>query len=41
MSVFKVGKATVTRIEETYQPVYGPPDLFPAWTDAHLKEHGH
>jgi glyoxylase-like metal-dependent hydrolase (beta-lactamase superfamily II) len=41
MSVFKVGKATVTRIEETYLPVYGPGDLFPEWTDAHLKEHGH
>ena len=41
MSIFKVGKATVTRIEETYGPIYGPGELFPEWTDAHLKEHGH
>ena len=41
MSVFKVGKATVTRIEETYQPIYTPAELFPEWTDAHLAEHEH
>ncbi len=41
MSVFKVGKATITRIEETYLPIYTPAELFPAWTDAHLAEHGH
>jgi hypothetical protein len=42
MSVFKVGKATVTRIEETYLAIYTPGvDLFPEWTPAHLKEHGH
>jgi len=41
MSVFKVGKATVTRIEETYLPIYPPAEIFPALTDAHLAEHGH
>jgi glyoxylase-like metal-dependent hydrolase (beta-lactamase superfamily II) len=41
MSVFKVGKATITRIEETYQPIYTPAELFPEWTDAHLAEHEH
>jgi glyoxylase-like metal-dependent hydrolase (beta-lactamase superfamily II) len=41
MSVFKVGKATITRIAETYGPVYAPSELFPAWTDAHLREHEH
>ncbi len=41
MSIFKVGKATVTRIEETYGPIYGPKDLFPEWSEVHLKEHGH
>ena len=41
MSVFKVGKATITRIEETYLAVYPVKDIFPDFTDAHLKEHGH
>jgi glyoxylase-like metal-dependent hydrolase (beta-lactamase superfamily II) len=41
MSVFKVGRATVTRIEETYLPVYPVQDIFKEFTDAHLKEHGH
>jgi glyoxylase-like metal-dependent hydrolase (beta-lactamase superfamily II) len=40
MSVFKVGKATVTRIEETYLPIYPAAEIFPAFTAAHLKEHG-
>ena len=30
MSVFKVGKATITRIEETYLPIYPPAEIFPA-----------
>jgi glyoxylase-like metal-dependent hydrolase (beta-lactamase superfamily II) len=41
MSVFKVGKATVTRIEETYLPIYPVTDIFPAVTDAQLAEHAH
>ena len=41
MSIFVVGKATVARIEETYQPVYRPDELFPEWTDAVLAEHKH
>ena len=41
MSVFKIGRATITRIEETYQPIYTPAELFPAWTEAHLAEHAH
>jgi len=41
MSVFKVGKATLTRIEETYLAVYPPKDIFPELTDALFKEHGH
>lgn len=42
MSVFKLGKAaTITRIEETYQPVYTPKQLFAGWTDEHLREHEH
>jgi glyoxylase-like metal-dependent hydrolase (beta-lactamase superfamily II) len=39
MSVFKVGKATITRIEETYQAIYPVKELFPACTDAILAEH--
>jgi glyoxylase-like metal-dependent hydrolase (beta-lactamase superfamily II) len=41
MSVFKVGKATLTRIEETYLAIYRPKDIFPELTDALFKEHGH
>jgi glyoxylase-like metal-dependent hydrolase (beta-lactamase superfamily II) len=41
MSVFKVGKATITRIEETYLPVYPPADIFPDLTEALLHEHAH
>ncbi|MBV9260559.1 MAG: MBL fold metallo-hydrolase [Pseudolabrys sp.] len=40
MSVFKVGKATITRIEETYQAIYPVKELFPACTDDILKHHG-
>lgn len=39
MSVFKVGKATLTRIEETYLPVYSPADIFPDLTEALLDQH--
>ena len=41
MSVYKVGKATITRIEETYQAIYPIADIFPDFTEADLKEHGH
>src|SRR5580704_8561409 len=41
MSVFKIGKATVTRIEETYLPIYPVTDIFPAVTEAQLVEHAH
>ena len=41
MSVFKVGNATVTRIEETYLPIYPVTDIFPAVTEAQLAEHAH
>src|SRR6202161_4976548 len=41
MAVFKVGKATVTRIEETYLPIYPVTDIFPAVTEAQLAEHAH
>ncbi len=41
MTIFSVGKATVVRIEETYQPVYTPKELFPEFTDAILSEHKH
>jgi glyoxylase-like metal-dependent hydrolase (beta-lactamase superfamily II) len=39
LSVFKVGKATVTRIEETYLAIYPVADIFPAITEAILAEH--
>ena len=38
---FSVGKATITRIEETYQPVYEPKELFPEFTDEIHEEHAH
>lgn len=41
MQVFKVGKATITRIQETYLPVYPIADIFPEFSEADLKEHGH
>jgi len=38
VSVFNVGRAKVARIEETYQPVYKPGDLFPEWSqEIHAK----
>ena len=41
MSVHSVGKATITRIEETFLPTYSPKDLFPEWTDAIHARHAH
>jgi len=39
MAIFSVGNATVARIEETYQPVYDPKELFPDFTSEILAEH--
>jgi hypothetical protein len=41
MTMFSVGKATIVRIEETYQPVYNPKELFPEFTDEVFNEHKH
>ena len=41
MTMFSVGKATIVRIEETYQPVYNPKELFPEFTDEIYSEHKH
>lgn len=39
--MFKIGQATVTRVEETYVPNYQLRDIFPDFSDAHLAEHKH
>ena len=39
MSVFKVGQATITRIEETYGPTYRAGDIFPECDDRILAAH--
>ena len=39
MSVFSVGDATITRVEETNLPTYPARDIFPEFTDAHVAEH--
>ena len=36
-----VGKATVTRIEETYLAVYDPKEIFPEFTEELCREHAH
>jgi glyoxylase-like metal-dependent hydrolase (beta-lactamase superfamily II) len=41
MTIFSVGKATVVRIEETYQPVYQAKELFPEFTNEILGKHKH
>ncbi len=41
MTTFAVGEAKITRIEETYLPVYRPGDLFPEWSDEILARHRH
>jgi glyoxylase-like metal-dependent hydrolase (beta-lactamase superfamily II) len=40
MTVFSVGQATVTRVEETYGPTYPARELFPEWNDDILAAHG-
>ena len=37
--MFKVGQATITRVEETNLPGYLLRDIFPDFTDALLAEH--
>ena len=39
--MFKVGDATITRVEETNLPSYPLRDIFPAFSDAHMAEHKH
>ena len=41
MQKFSVGKASVTRIEETYLAVYDPKELFSEFTDEICQEHLH
>ena len=41
MSVFFVGQATITRIEETYLPTYRARDLFPEFSDEIEAKHAH
>jgi hypothetical protein len=41
MTTFSVGKATIARIEETYQPVYNPKELFPDYNDEIFAAHKH
>jgi glyoxylase-like metal-dependent hydrolase (beta-lactamase superfamily II) len=38
---FKVGDATITRVEETFLPCYPLLKIFPEFTDAHLAAHKH
>ncbi len=37
--MFKIGDATITRIEETYGVCYPLRDIFPEFNDAHMAEH--
>jgi hypothetical protein len=39
MTVFSVGQATITRVEETYGPTYRAGELFPEWNDKILSAH--
>ena len=41
MTVFSVGKITVTRVEETYLPTYPAKQIFPEWSDEINRKHGH
>src|ERR1700720_2620537 len=41
MTMFSVGEATITRVEETYLPVYRPGDLFPEWNKEIFAQHKH
>ena len=41
MSVLSVGKATITRIEETFLPTYDIKHIFPEWNEEHSAKHAH
>jgi glyoxylase-like metal-dependent hydrolase (beta-lactamase superfamily II) len=41
MTVLSLGEARITRIEETYQPVYPPRDIFPEWNQEIYDRHRH
>ena len=41
MTTFKIGQATIARIEETYGPTFPAGEIFPEWSEATLAEHGH
>src|SRR5438132_14349047 len=41
MAQFSIGEATITRIEETYLPVYRPDYLFPECSADVLAQHKH
>lgn len=38
--MFRVGEATVTRVEETYVGSYPLREVFKEFTDSHMAEHG-
>jgi glyoxylase-like metal-dependent hydrolase (beta-lactamase superfamily II) len=41
MSPMSVGKATITRVEETYLPTYPAKQIFPEWSEAINAKHAH
>ena len=41
MTVFSVGKISVSRVEETYLPTYPARQIFPEWSDEINARHGH
>jgi hypothetical protein len=41
LDLFRIGQATITRVEETYGPTYPITDIFPGCTSTVLSEHGH
>ena len=36
MTTFKIGQATIARIEETYGPTFPAGEIFPEWSEATL-----
>jgi len=41
MTILTIGKATITRVEETYLPTYPATHIFPDLTDAIVAKHAH
>jgi glyoxylase-like metal-dependent hydrolase (beta-lactamase superfamily II) len=41
LDLFRIGQATITRVEETCGPTYPITDIFPGCTSTVLSEHGH